>query len=109
MKKLESYLIKPAKRLGYVVIQKGYHHYIRPEDWERFKKEPNIMALKLGEIIRSARKQAGLTQVQLGFECGTTGSWLSQVEKAERDPKMYLLFELAQKLNIPLFDNIWEE
>ena len=60
----------------------------------------------LGEIIKGARKQIGLTQKQLGLECGYSEASAERIvqfwEKDLRDPPLEKLRILADKLKIPL-------
>ncbi len=52
-----------------------------------------------GEIIAKLRKKAGLTQSELGFECGWGKSRLSNYEQGARKPKLDDLETIAKTLD----------
>lgn len=60
----------------------------------------------IGQIIRKARKAAGLTQKQLGLLCGFSEASAERVvqfwECDQRDPPIEKLRDLAKALKIPL-------
>ena len=51
-----------------------------------------------GELIRAARKKAGLTQKELGSKLGVSGAMIAQYETGVRTPKV----DTIQKIAIPL-------
>ena len=52
-----------------------------------------------GKRIQSARKQAGLSQKQLGERLGVSGSMIGQYETDQRRPKIQTLQKIATALN----------
>ena len=55
---------------------------------------------KVGEIIREARVEAGLSQYDLADICFLSRSKLAKIERGERIPNIYDLHALCSKLNI---------
>jgi len=55
-----------------------------------------------GELIRAARKKAGLTQKSLGEKCSMPDSQIRQYELGMVEPKLEQLRRIAEALNIPL-------
>src|SRR5699024_7674506 len=60
--------------------------------------------IEVGQQIRKARLDAGLTQGALADRCGTTQSWLSELEngkpRAELDLTLRVLRELGFSLHV---------
>ena len=54
----------------------------------------------LGEELRKAREEAGLTQEQLAFEAGLDRTYISQLEHDKKSPTLDVLFRLAKPLGI---------
>ena len=54
----------------------------------------------LGEAIKIARKQAGLTQKELGELLGITGVTMGQWETGRRQPRVESLRKIADVLNV---------
>jgi transcriptional regulator with XRE-family HTH domain len=57
--------------------------------------------MKLGDRIREYRKQAGLTQKQLGEKLGVSNVNIGQYERGLRNPKLPQLKRIADALDIP--------
>lgn len=55
-----------------------------------------------GERIRKARKEAGLTQKQLGEKIGVSGAMIGQYETGVRNPKQETLERLSGTLGVPV-------
>lgn len=55
----------------------------------------------LGNVIREARKDKGLTQAVLSERVGITARQLMLIEKSKSNPSFDTLFALIQVLNIP--------
>lgn len=51
---------------------------------------------KIGEIIRSQRKSAGLTQEQLAAKCGTTRNYISRIENDRSDLELNTLRKIIE-------------
>lgn len=60
--------------------------------------------MTIGERIRSARKSAGLTQVQLAEKSGVASISIHQYESGKRQPRIEQLQAIADALNISLDD-----
>lgn len=55
---------------------------------------------QFGKVLRELRKQAGLSQEQLGLECNLDRTFISLLERGLRQPTLTTLFVLAHKLNV---------
>lgn len=55
-------------------------------------------ALTFGRVLRRLRKQAGLTQEQLGFEADVARNYISLMERGKRQPTLTTLIVLARPL-----------
>jgi transcriptional regulator with XRE-family HTH domain len=58
------------------------------------------LAIAFGRVLRDLRKQAGLTQEQLGFEAELERNYISMLERGERQPTLTSLMKLAKPLGI---------
>lgn len=58
--------------------------------------------MDLGNVIKSTRKQKGLTQNELASLCGITQTYLSQIEGNLKEPNLSTLRAISDNLNIPL-------
>ena len=63
-----------------------------------------------GQLIKAARKKAGVTQGELGKKIGVSGSSLAQWENDLRNPKLDTLQRIASALGVPVQELIsdWE-
>ena len=63
-----------------------------------------------GELIKAARKKAGMTQAQLAEKLGISYVGVSQWENDLRNPKLDTLQRIASALGVPVQDLIrdWE-
>jgi DNA-binding XRE family transcriptional regulator len=57
---------------------------------------------KFGEKIATLRKQKGLTQEQLGEDCGITGTKIQKIENGEANPSLSTMIHLAERLGLRL-------
>lgn len=65
-----------------------------------------------GQLIKAARKKAGMTQEDLGKKLGVSGSSIAQYETDNRNPKQETLLKIAKALGVhlrDLSDNSWLE
>ena len=62
-----------------------------------------------GRRIQQARKQAKLTQAELGAKLGVSGSMIGQYENDLRNPKYDTLSRIADTLGVLLVDLLDEE
>ena len=58
--------------------------------------------MTVGERIREYRKQAGLTQKELGDRLGVSNVHIGQYERGLRNPRLPQLKKIADALDIPL-------
>lgn len=63
-----------------------------------------------GQLIKAARKKAGMTQEELGKKIGVSGSSMAQWENDLRNPKLDTLQRIASALGVPVQELIsdWE-
>lgn len=54
-----------------------------------------------GELIKTARKKAGLTQAELGIKLGVSPAAISQFEKPDANLKSQTIRKIAAALNVP--------
>lgn len=62
----------------------------------------------IGALIKKAREAAGLSQRQLAALCEVDSSDIGRIERAETDPRLSTLIELAQALKMPLPLTNWD-
>ena len=60
--------------------------------------------VKLGEIIRSKRKEMKMTQTELADKVGTTKQCIYYYEKGTRGLTMSLFFKICDALNLDVND-----
>lgn len=60
--------------------------------------------MNTGEKIKLARKNAGLTQKELGEKLEVSQAMIGQYENGLRKPKIETLHKIAQVLNVPITD-----
>jgi len=63
---------------------------------QRMNFEIKVKAFAIGEIIHDARKEAHLTQEQLGERTGTKKSFISRIENAHSDIQLSTLYKLLE-------------
>ena len=56
------------------------------------------MDLGLGRVLAEKRREMGLSQEGLGFECGLHRTYISQIERGLKSPTVRVLFALASAL-----------
>lgn len=69
-----------------------------------------VMHMTTGQLIKAARKKAGMTQKELGAKLGVAYQTLAQWENDLRNPKLDTLQRIASALGVPVQDLIsdWE-
>tara|TARA_B100000315_G_C14471113_1_gene538372 strand:- start:43 stop:525 length:483 start_codon:yes stop_codon:yes gene_type:complete len=60
----------------------------------------------IGNRIRKARKQKGLSQQELGKLVGVWGTHIGQIEKGDRNPSEELCIKLARKLDLDVLGTV---
>lgn len=63
---------------------------------------PKILLVKLGQRIRSFRKQKGFSQEELAEITGLHRTYIGGVERGERNISIINLSAIARALDIPL-------
>ena len=58
-------------------------------------------AIAFGQVLRTLRKEAGLSQEQLSFEAGIERNFVSLIERGVNQPTIRVIFKLANALDIP--------
>ena len=58
----------------------------------------------LGEELRKARDEAGLSQERLAFEAGVDRTYLSELENNHKSPTLDMLFRICEALKVPAFE-----
>lgn len=62
----------------------------------------------LGEALRQARKEAGISQEELAFEAKIDRTYVSQLENGHKSPTVEVLFRICPVLGIAASDRIGE-
>lgn len=55
-------------------------------------------AIVFGQVLRQLRKEAGLTQEQLGFNAQVERKYVSLIELGQNQPTVRVIFKLAMAL-----------
>ena len=55
----------------------------------------------LGDVLRQAREEAGLTQEKLSFEAKLDRTYISHLENNHKSPTLDVLFRICDALGIP--------
>ena len=63
-------------------------------------KAETIYLKKLGERIKTIRKEKGMTQVDLGYACDIEKQNMYRIEKGNTNPSILLLKKIAEKLEV---------
>jgi transcriptional regulator with XRE-family HTH domain len=61
-----------------------------------------------GLVLRDYRKRANLSQEKMALECDLDRTFISLLERGQRQPSLSTLFRLATVLSIPASDLIVE-
>ncbi|MFZ6871914.1 helix-turn-helix domain-containing protein [Undibacterium sp. Di27W] len=56
-------------------------------------------AIVFGRVLRQLRKEAGLTQEQLGFDAQVERKYVSLIELGQNQPTVRVIFKLAAALD----------
>ncbi|RXZ32333.1 XRE family transcriptional regulator [Oxalobacteraceae bacterium CAVE-383] len=62
--------------------------------------DKNAIAVSFGLVLRDLRKDAGLSQEQLGFEAGLQRNYISELELGQKQPSVTTLFKLSKALKV---------
>ncbi|MEC9358663.1 MAG: helix-turn-helix transcriptional regulator [Pseudomonadota bacterium] len=63
-------------------------------------KRRNPVAIAFGSVLRAMRSSAGLSQEALGFECDLDRTYVSLLERGERQPTLGTVFALSEHLDV---------
>jgi transcriptional regulator with XRE-family HTH domain len=58
------------------------------------------IAIAFGKVLRRLRKEASLTQEQLGFEAELERNFISMLELGQRQPTLKTIYRLSSPLNV---------
>ena len=58
-------------------------------------------AIIFGQVLRTLRKKAGLSQEQLALEAGIERNFVSLIERGVNQPSIRIIFKLAKALAVP--------
>jgi len=64
-------------------------------------KQRNPVAIAFGVVLRESRIQAGVSQEALGLACEIDRTYISLLERGERQPTLSTLFAIAGQLDVP--------
>lgn len=60
----------------------------------------NPVAIAFGDVLRAARSQAGMSQEALGLACDVDRTYVSMLERGERQPTLSTIFALSRHLGV---------
>ncbi|MDZ4079789.1 MULTISPECIES: helix-turn-helix domain-containing protein [Hydrocarboniphaga] len=60
----------------------------------------NQIAIAFGAVLRAARTRSGLSQEALGLACDIDRTYVSLLERGERQPTLSTLFVLSEHLGV---------
>jgi len=66
--------------------------------------QPDRVLKDLGEALRRARTERGLSQEELGLRTGIHRNYIGGIERGERSPTVVKVVELADALDVRLGD-----
>jgi transcriptional regulator with XRE-family HTH domain len=64
---------------------------------------PDSSLVSLGKLVKTLRKEAGLTQESLAARADIDNSLISRIERGERNPTWATLSRLSQGLGVPMW------
>ncbi len=71
----------------------------------KMTRDKQLLAL-LAKNVRTLRKEIGLSQEELAFECEIDRTYISKVERGIANPSLLVLFKIANILNVEIKDLI---
>jgi transcriptional regulator with XRE-family HTH domain len=63
-------------------------------------KRRNPVASAFGSVLRAVRSSTGLSQEALGFACDLDRTYVSLLERGERQPTLSTVFALSEHLGV---------
>lgn len=67
-------------------------------------KKSSLLGTKFGNKLRVLRKKAGISQEELGFRTGLDRTYISGIERGERNPTLKNVNKIAKALKVSLSD-----
>ncbi|KKR85840.1 MAG: DNA-binding protein [Candidatus Woesebacteria bacterium GW2011_GWB1_41_10] len=64
------------------------------------RKEKEVLQRKFGKRLAEVRTEKGITQEGLSFETGVDRTYISYIERGERNPSLFMLSRLAKALKV---------
>ena len=71
----------------------------------KMTRDKQLLAL-LAKNVRNLRKEMGLSQEELAFECEIDRTYISKVERGIANPSLLVLFKIANVLKVEIKDLI---
>ena len=65
-------------------------------------KSPRSLEQAFGQVVRSARERAGLSQEELGDACHLHRTYISQIERGLKSPSLSAMHRIASGLGMSL-------
>lgn len=62
------------------------------------------LTIQFGQLVRKYRKEKNMSQEQLALLCNMDRSYLGRIERGEVNPTLEKVYELAESLDILLFN-----
>ena len=93
--------LAPARGLAHWTITQRQNHIVLANKSWGLNQEKGILAGTLGDSIRAARKEAGLTQEKLAKLTGVHRQWLGRWERGRAFPPVEARNKLSAILNLP--------
>ncbi len=64
------------------------------------QKDKAVLQKKFGKRLAEIRTEKGITQEGLSFETGVDRTYISYIERGERNPSLFMLWRLSKALKI---------
>lgn len=70
------------------------------------RKEKEALQRKFGKRLAEVRQKKRITQEGLSFETGVDRTYISYIERGERNPSLFMLWRLAKALKVSISELI---
>lgn len=74
--------------------------FMRLVDMSKDKDEKKKISVLVGEQVKKARKESGLSQEALSEEAGFYRTYVGHIEVGKYTPSIYTLYKIAKRLKI---------
>ena len=64
------------------------------------RKEKEVLQRKFGKRLAEVRQRKKITQEGLSFETGVDRTYISYIERGERNPSLFMAWRLAKALKV---------